>query len=1006
MPFFSIVVPASKDDKMLYECLESIQRQSFVDWEAVVVINRSFDNSFGVATRYAEGDARIRILHNEASEGTHRARMTGVEMSEGRYILFLDACNRLSADALLNLRSVVLYNSDADIVHYGIQLTHDGCESSEWKSFENYNNRPCPPLDGPSILMAAYEEGFESSQDNRVSHRVYSSDLLRRSFDLMSHNPLGQDAQDCYEYFVIASCAQRQITRNDIVVLDHFCDCIPNDDALLSTQSFLKSAQNSQATIEAIKSFFAKHLDSSVSLAYEGATSKLLDLLMNDWHARLSNEDKLAVLPKLSEVIGADALSAELMRFVRDDANAQWRSGEILDDASQLDAWANAARSLREGQGRDERYEALRYEAEHYLAVMHARTMRWSAYREQPIRIFVSTHKDVDLFESDILQPVQVGALKASAPIGYALRDCDGENISDLNPMYCELTTQYWAWKNVDAEYYGFCHYRRYFDFSDTRHTENAFGEIMHDRIDAAAQREFKLDDESIAETVRGYDVITTEFKDLRKFPEDYSTPWEHYDQAPHLHIEDLELTMRILKEMHPDYVQDADDFLLGNTSCFCNMFIMRKDVFDDYCAWLFPILERFMSECDMSRYSREARRAPGHLSERLFNIYYRHQMRMGAGWKTKQLQCVRFVHPERVACPKPLRFPRARGVIPIVLAADNAYVPMLTTTIFSMLKNASNGFHYDVIVLENGITPSRQAVMREFFSRFSNATLRFCDASSFVGGYDLRTNNAHIGIETYYRFLIQGILPFYNKVLYLDSDLIVEGDVSELYRLELGDNLLAAAHDIDYLGNLNMGDGERLRYSEDVLHLADPFSYFQAGVLALNTRLLREFCSVKEWLAAVSNSTYIYDDQDVLNSWCQGRVYYLPYEWNVMIDCGNRISNIFSKAPSDDFNAFLSARDRPKIVHYAGVDKPWKDTRCDESARYWTYARETPFYEELLDKLPCEGRTGGSHQSFGVPRRAISEESSLRRIIDPLLPIGSHRREVVKAFGRAVLPH
>ena len=73
------------------------------------------------------------------------------------------------------------------------------------------------------------------------------------------------------------------------------------------------------------------------------------------------------------------------------------------------------------------------------------------------------------------------------------LHDNDGENISSKNPMYCELTAQYWAWKNADADYYGFCHYRRYFDFTNTPHRENDYGEIMDSFIDAIPSRSMGL---------------------------------------------------------------------------------------------------------------------------------------------------------------------------------------------------------------------------------------------------------------------------------------------------------------------------------------------------------------------------------------------------------------------------------------------------------------------------------------------------------------------------------
>ena len=75
-------------------------------------------------------------------------------------------------------------------------------------------------------------------------------------------------------------------------------------------------------------------------------------------------------------------------------------------------------------------------------------------YNNQRVRLFVTTHKNVNRFESDVMQPVQVGLHEGSYRFPWAFHDDEGENISDRNPRYCELTTQYWAWKNVDADYY------------------------------------------------------------------------------------------------------------------------------------------------------------------------------------------------------------------------------------------------------------------------------------------------------------------------------------------------------------------------------------------------------------------------------------------------------------------------------------------------------------------------------------------------------------------------
>ena len=104
--------------------------------------------------------------------------------------------------------------------------------------------------------------------------------------------------------------------------------------------------------------------------------------------------------------------------------------------------------------------------------------------------------------EGESILPVQVGAAQATTRFTNTLHDDEGENISVENPRYCELTAQYWAWKNADADYYGFCHYRRYFDFTDTPHKENDYGEIIDSYIDGHALAEYGINDDAIARTV------------------------------------------------------------------------------------------------------------------------------------------------------------------------------------------------------------------------------------------------------------------------------------------------------------------------------------------------------------------------------------------------------------------------------------------------------------------------------------------------------------------------
>lgn len=1000
MPRFSICVSSYKDEKYLPACIDSVLAQSFTDLELIVVDDGSPDSTASILEQYAQKDSRVIPLIQDKNRGLHIGRKIAVEKSTGDYIILLDSDDELGDDCLAKFDSY-LNATPCDVLHFGIDVINVGVSNNEASNFQNYINAPVNPLFNKDIFEAVFSAHKGYLQDWRITQRVYAGGFFRRMFATMTNDRL-ERAEDAYESFVTLANARSQYTANDIVGVRYYLGRGVNSDSSLSVSAFFKSASDFQANVDHMRTFADAFDAFGIKKTCSDAVAKMYELLFNDWLVRVPEDQKLDAADEAAKVMGKLPVAEELMRLSRDRAYSllQTNCAPINDMA--LDWYEHAKKLASTDAATSPRFMAFYTAARDHVNDLVNMAKRKS-YENLNIRIFVSAHKPVELFDSSTLQPVQVGCSLRNDRFPWAFHDDKGNNISDLNPMYCELTTQYWAWKNTSSEYVGFCHYRRYFDFSNTRHSENIYGEIMDDFIDAASQKKYSLDDESIEKFVTQYDVVTTERKDIRTYAGRNATMRSQYDAADKLFVEDLDKVISILKLQHPEYGQDADKFLSGHVGRFCNMFIMKRDIFNDYCAWLFPLLEEFVSTTDMSHYSKEGVRTPGHLAERLLNIYLIHHERMGAGWKMAELQCVHFRWPDRRASfTAPYGEADSKQIIPVVFAADNNYVPMLTTTVYSTLLNASKDYFYDVVVLHRDITGDNQLTMQRFFGQFENMSLRFCDVSEYVLRHDLSTNNPHISVETYYRFLIQEILPDYDKVLYLDSDLIIQGDISELYGVNLGNNLLAATHDIDFLGNLNMKNGKRLTYAKKVLGMKNPYDYFQAGVLVLNTAEMRKLYSIEAWLDFASDDRFIYNDQDVLNAHCEGRVTWLDNDWNVMIDCNNRIANVFSFAPASTFDAFNDSRNHEKIIHYAGFEKPWKFSSCDRSIAYWTYARQTPFYESLMSMLAGPVRSTSS-SPLTMHEHAISPDNPLRKFIDPIAPVGSVRREMLKSAARAV---
>lgn len=1009
----SIIIAAYNIDQYIERCLSSVLAQTYRDIDVVVVDDASTDNTGVIISSFAARDSRITVVAHKENKGLHLTRNTGVAAATGDYALFLDGDDELAPDMCERLVDKIAAES-IDMLHYGITvISENGVTAEDGTNFADYVNAPERVFYGDDVLRSIYDEALGQKVDWRMTQRLYRISLLKRAFSVMTNQRL-ERAEDSYESFVVASLANSSVPCKDIRgYIYHYGVGVTGASAITAKQ-YRQFCEQFSACYRATREYIVNRGETALMRScFTDMRHKANELLSNDWHMRVPENEKAEAAKAMADVLGGAVAACEIWRIVRDQA---WRiatGSSSQKDMGDLQSWRAIAEDidiLQSANGEALRLGKTKTRALELIADLN-RSSELNQYEDQPIRVFVTTHKDVAKPKSRILQPVQVGLKPGSYRFPWAFHDDEGENISSKNPMYCELTTQYWAWKNIDAEYYGFCHYRRYFDFSETEHRENAYGEIMDDYIDDAAAKRYGLDDVTIAKAVEGYDVITTRYGDLTQIIDKRGTPAGVWKAAPLLIDEDLRRCYRILCSMHPDYKQDADAFLNGNKSCFCNMFIMRKQIFQDYCAWLFPILEEFEQQTDFSTYSKEAVRTPGHLSERLLNIYLMHHKRIGANWKTKELQCVHFTNPEPEYALKPLwdDEPGMPKPVPVVFAADDNYVPQLATTVYSAMKNASKNRFYDVVVLQRNIAWDKQERMRDFFyKQFPNMTLRFTNVDRMMNGYNLSTNNKHISVETYYRFLIQGILPFYDKVLYLDSDIIVPGDIAELYDTDLGDNMLAAVRDIDFLGNLNIKDGKRMQYAQETLKMRDPYDYFQAGVLVINTKALRGSYTIQQWLDYATNSDFIYNDQDVLNAHCEGKVLYLPWEWDVVHDLENRVGRIFSQAPGRYFDEYMASRNNPKIIHYAGYVKPWTDPDCDFASVYWRYARETPFYERLLKRVARAMQANividVERKSRGAkPQRAVGEHSSLRKIIDPIAPLGSPQREIAKAIGRAV---
>lgn len=226
------------------------------------------------------------------------------------------------------------------------------------------------------------------------------------------------------------------------------------------------------------------------------------------------------------------------------------------------------------------------------------------------IKLYVSCHKPFAIPTHPLLYPIQVGAAQTKERFDGMLSDAEGENISSLNSQYCELTAQFWAWKNDEADWQGFFHYRRFL-YPDIK------AKYPY-RIENAPTLKLlqKLGYEEFGSLISQYDLICPIGEQM------YVPVRKHYADAPYHHAADLDRMERILYEMHPEYQAAAQMYLNGTVHYFGNLYVFSRRRFEQYCEWLFPMLAEFDRLADFSDYSTQERRVDGYLAERLFGIY------------------------------------------------------------------------------------------------------------------------------------------------------------------------------------------------------------------------------------------------------------------------------------------------------------------------------------------------------------------------------------------------
>ncbi|MCM1124347.1 MAG: DUF4422 domain-containing protein [Eubacterium sp.] len=207
------------------------------------------------------------------------------------------------------------------------------------------------------------------------------------------------------------------------------------------------------------------------------------------------------------------------------------------------------------------------------------------------VTIFTMTHKKFQEPDDPVYMPLHVGRAKG-ADYGYA-GDNTGDNISEKNCYYGELTGVYWVWKNIrTSDYVGICHYRRYFCTEE--------GRILNEK--------------DYLSILKDYDIIVSKKLKLN---------FSYFDgYASDYNIFDLVTTGEVIRRMYPEYYDTFEKLVHGNGTYFGNMMVTSKKLYDEYAEWLFSIFAEVEKRIDPSGYDDYHKRVFGFLSEFLLYVW------------------------------------------------------------------------------------------------------------------------------------------------------------------------------------------------------------------------------------------------------------------------------------------------------------------------------------------------------------------------------------------------
>jgi len=567
------------------------------------------------------------------------------------------------------------------------------------------------------------------------------------------------------------------------------------------------------------------------------------------------------------------------------------------------------------------------------------------------VKIFVSHRIDQNniTFENEIYTPVRCGAVYDDNTSPEIPGDDTGINISDKRPFLGEFTVQYWAWKNVEADYYGLCHYRRYLSFSDKKYPTDEKNQVVEKKLTEASFEKYNLNNtEYIEKEVSKYDAVVAEYADISKMytPKGFRpTVYEHFSAYDNHLIskDDIDLFIEAVGKLYPDMKELVQEYFDGNNFRGFNCFVLKKELFVELCKMEVEILRALeqTKKIDFTYRSDLQSRTYGFFTEWIYGLFIFNLEKKNK--KIKYTQLVFFANTEKPTYETP-----EKDAITIVLEANRWLLPATTVTIQSVIDNKEKSDKYEFLICHSEILKHEQAVVKKFFSKAEGVTVKFIDFKSTT---PVCSNGLYWDYELkapHFIYLLPWILKNYSRILFLHSDVLAKTDIKELYDIDLEGKAIAAPRDFLRIGE-HRQNPKLYKLRKYRLSMENPYDYISSDVVIFDLAKIRNEISVEDCVRfSMSNYYHI----DVANRLFSGNIKFLDSRWNTIIETTNSLKLLSEYMPKMYLDELHESQKEPAIIHYLSYPKPWQNPSGELAADFWEIARRTPFYEVLLQNM------------------------------------------------------